>query len=487
MKKTLLLIVILITCISMVMMFLLVSCDKVGILEKTTVESVTETSTGIAPETTAKTTEAVAAEPIELEFFHSMTPGQTMDYQWLTEVLDSFMKENPNIKVIPTPTPGQELAQMMVAFMAAQRGPDVLTFWEGLPIFAVNDYVLDFKDLLPSEKINAIDPGLLVTSSLNFDTNNKLLGIPFGGAGVGFWIYMYNKAMFTQAGIDFVPTPENNYRMTWDEYLDACEKLKAIGITPEGIGLAEGIRTGWYFDVISYNYLQPGDWKKIATGEKPWTCPEYLESITRLNELYKAGYFPEGALTLPRGEGYNLVKNKGAAMCLAWWGYNTKETYDELGNDFGMMLPPVINPDNPLMDTLIVSAYERVIIPSWSKHPKEAAELAYYLINAENSQKLYDMLGAFGVRSDFKPTFTDTGFDLFKKLGWEWLQTMPPEPSYQNVSWPAEVTYEMTGKSIELYNGQINEKQYLEAIESRQEQLNYPYQIWYKPPGEVSE
>ena len=37
--------------------------------------------------------------------------------------------------------------------------------------------------------------------------------------------FLYNKALFRQAGIDSVPT-------NWTEFLDACQKLLDAGITP---------------------------------------------------------------------------------------------------------------------------------------------------------------------------------------------------------------------------------------------------------------
>ena len=40
---------------------------------------------------------------------------------------------------------------------------------------------------------------------------------------------VYNKNVFEQAGITELPT-------TWDEFLDVCQKIKDIGVTPLAVG-----------------------------------------------------------------------------------------------------------------------------------------------------------------------------------------------------------------------------------------------------------
>ena len=71
--------------------------------------------------------------------------------------------------------------------------------------------------------------------------DGKQWGVPFYQIGT-FWAY--NKKMFAQAGLD----PENP-PATWDEWLNACDSLRAAGITPIGTGFKDGWLGGW---MVSY-------------------------------------------------------------------------------------------------------------------------------------------------------------------------------------------------------------------------------------------
>lgn len=412
-----------------------------------------------------------SGEKVELSFWHGRA-------EWDLAVADNFMAEHPNVVVELTETPPNEMYVMVQTFMAAGRGPDMMTMWEAMYLFPFHDELRDFKELLPKDKIDEFKAGWRDTSYYKFDPNEKLMGFPNGGTG--FFFYYYNKAMFKDAGIGFEPTEANRWRMTWEEFTDAGEKLKAAGYTPIGWGNDGGNMTCWYWDPISYNYLQPGDYIKIGTGEKPWNSNEYLQAITRLNELVQAGYFNEGGITLDWTTGLNLVKNREAAMSMAWWGYNVKSTWEELGDDFGMMNLPVINENAPLMDSLQTSIPGRTIIPVWSAYPEIAAELAYFYSNKESVQLLYEMNGAFGPRTDFTPDFADTSYGDFERLAWEWLGTWPLESSYQNTAWTSELFAEQAGKSVELFTNQITEQEFVDALQVRMEQLEYEWLVWYE-------
>ena len=95
-------------------------------------------------------------------------------------------------------------------------------------------------------------------------------------------------------------------------------------------------------------YEAKDDWIRHYKNEIKWNDREAVEPMERVNELYQRGYFNEGGLTLGGGEGLQLVKNGEVAMQVMFWGIDLKSVYDEMGDDFGMMLAPVFYPDNPM-------------------------------------------------------------------------------------------------------------------------------------------
>ena len=128
--------------------------------------------------------------------------------------------------------------------------------------------------------------------------DGSITGIPINNNGAEGM--MYNKKIFAEAGIDKLPE-------TWTEFLDACEKIKQIGVIPVNIQLASGHEYGTTF--FLYNlfvnvYLTRGvgganelfaaiDANEITFGE----VPEYLVAINQLLELRDKGYINEDFIT----------------------------------------------------------------------------------------------------------------------------------------------------------------------------------------------
>ncbi len=91
-------------------------------------------------------------------------------------------------------------------------------------------------DLTPYFDADPEWKALFDQTSLDFNTvDGKIYGVPVSKEIS--YIY-YNKELFEQAGIE---APETSFA-SWDEFFDACEKLKAAGIIPVGMDSAD---SGW--------------------------------------------------------------------------------------------------------------------------------------------------------------------------------------------------------------------------------------------------
>ena len=110
--------------------------------------------------------------------------------------------------------------------------------------------------------------------------DGKIYAIPLNIAAA---CVFYNKEMFEDAGAE-VPT-------TFDELLDACQKLQDAGYTP--ITISAG--TAWCLSMLA-GYLcdrEGVDLEKLATGEESWVNDKTLAAGEKLLELSK--YFQETA------------------------------------------------------------------------------------------------------------------------------------------------------------------------------------------------
>ena len=135
--------------------------------------------------------------------------------------------------------------------------------------------------------------------------------------------FMYNKALFDQAGIESVPT-------TWDEFLDTCAKLKDAGITPLTCDDA-------YIDcMIAYHLARLGGEDKVKeiVTEGKWDDPIVLQMAQDYADLAEKGYFSEniGSNVWPAGQNTEFAMGTVAMYLNGTWLPN--EVKAMAGDDF---------------------------------------------------------------------------------------------------------------------------------------------------------
>ena len=164
---------------------------------------------------------APAAEQVKLTYWYwaeSDAPGADA---WMKETVDAYKQVKPNVTIEIVPQSTDTLISAFQAAVTAKSGPDIASQWATGPVlgFVWQDGLVPVSDYVPASEM---DNWL----NLNENTyNGKVWGAPMYLIGIEV---MYNKDMFAKAGV----TPPASGRWTWDEFLAACDKLKAAGITP---------------------------------------------------------------------------------------------------------------------------------------------------------------------------------------------------------------------------------------------------------------
>ncbi|MCE6994751.1 sugar ABC transporter substrate-binding protein [Saccharothrix sp. S26] len=229
-----------------------------------------------------------------------------------------------------------------------------------------------------------------------FSKDGKVYGVPTANYSMGL---LYNRALFTQAGLDPDQPPK-----TWDEVREAARKIAALG---DGkVGFAEYSKNnqgGWHFTAWMYSVggriaRQDGDkwvadfnndkgrevlqhlkdmrWTDNAMGEKQLLVIEDVQQMMGAGQLgmylaapdnvptlvnqFKGDYanygltgIPDGEGTLIGGEGYMLnpkaspEKIKAGLRWIGWKYLNPDrfernlQRYKDQGQPIGLPVPPV--------------------------------------------------------------------------------------------------------------------------------------------------
>lgn len=180
--------------------------------------------------------------------------------------------------------------------------------------------ILCLEDLVKESDYEKDTNPVLMELSRSYYVDSKLYEIPYQMKANG---YMYNKALFEQAGITEVPS-------TWQEFLETCQKLKDAGITPLTTDDAYAMQA---FGMHLARLIGSDEVKKVV-NEGDWDRPEVLETAQAFEELASKGYFSAqvGSNVWPTGQNTELATGLAAMYCVGT--YVVNETKNITGPDF---------------------------------------------------------------------------------------------------------------------------------------------------------
>lgn len=185
---------------------------------------------------------------------------------------------------------------------AAGNAPDIQYFWNG--IYHMESVWLGFV-----EALNGLIPDdVLATSNATplsmFEGKQYRVG--WYGQSI---VYLYNKEMFDQVGLDAETPPQ-----TWDELLAACDKLKSAGINPIVGGLKDGPWGEWYMGfALTQNLNSAADALNLLAN-LDWREPKYWQHWAKLEELWKAGFINDDMGSIDLYPGIDLFGAGQGAM-----------------------------------------------------------------------------------------------------------------------------------------------------------------------------
>jgi len=263
----------------------------------------TEAPAVVEPEPTEPP--AAAAEKVKIAWWH-ITTAENQKAVW-QKLADEYMAANPNVEVEITVLENEAFKTKMTTVMQSGEPPDVFQSWGG---GVMNEYATAglLKDITADLDADGgawrdtFSPGALgVYSYLD-----KNYGVPWDMGMVGFW---YNKALFSQAGIEKPPA-------TWSELLEDVQKLKDAGITPIALGAGDKWPAAFWWEYLAVRVGGKDAFDAAYSREGSFADPAFVEAGTKLNELKALEPFQSGFLGATWGDEAIAMGNGKAAMDL---------------------------------------------------------------------------------------------------------------------------------------------------------------------------
>ncbi len=276
-------------------------------------------------------------------------------WHWMTDRNDAFQalaakyEEETGIKVqIDLYPPSDAYTQRIIASAQARVLPDIYGILDKKQVFASfieSGFVADLTEDFAAndgewEKAlfaKALDVNRFKEGNI-YNIKPGIYGAPIDVTNIQM---LYNKKLLAKAGIDKAP-------QTFDEFLAAAQALNRIGVA----GLVSGWGELWMADCFASNYAFNimGEEKVMATfrGEVPYTDPDWIAVFNVFKRMADAKAFAPGIVTKPNKDAeQSFALERSAFSFNGSWGVNAYHGMNP-DLDYGVMMPPAINPDNPM-------------------------------------------------------------------------------------------------------------------------------------------
>lgn len=306
-------------------------------------------------------------------------------------VVQMWNEANPDMQVAHSTVGHEDFKQALRAFLTANPSPDVLTWFAGnrANFFIERGLIDDFGDTWDQEGFgDAFSPGFqrLATDYLDGE------GAYFMPGNYYWWAVYYRPSLFERAGIEDVPE-------TWDEFLAACDALRAEGIAPITIGTRFRWTAAGWFDYLNMRQNGPDFHLDLMNLRESYTDERVLGTFERWNELFEHNCFIENPAAYSWQEAVTFMANEEAAMYLIgdFIRDEVRANFPDMIDDLDFFQFPIIDPDMPVGEDAPTDGW---FLSVNGENPEAAREFLRFLGSQEVQQVYLDELGRLPTRTD---------------------------------------------------------------------------------------
>jgi len=247
---------------------------------------------------------AIPAHPAgsdQLVFLHYWTGGLKGG---IHEMVRAFNQTNPEYSVTANGFDHEAFKVSIGPMLAGGTPPDMFSYWAGAKVHALvkQNYLAPIDDVWSKAGLDNVFPDPVTRSCTYFGHKYAL---PLTQHFVAFF---YNKQIFDKHDL----TPPAN----WEQFIEACDKLKQAGVTPIALGSRERWPAQFWFDYLLLRTAGPKYRQALMEGRVSYTDPEVKRVFKIWKSLLHAGYFNVSPNLLNWTDATKLVHSGKAAMTL---------------------------------------------------------------------------------------------------------------------------------------------------------------------------
>lgn len=291
-------------------------------------------------------------------------------------LVGGFNQEQDQYLLNAVPIEHEAFKVSILKALEDENPPELYSYWAGARTEAIVSNLEPLDAIWEEAELDAIFPKSLISDACMIDGKHYLLPIT-----QHYVAFFYNKAVFERVGIQ---PPAN-----WEEFLAACDQLKANGITPIGLGSKNQWPAQFWFDYLLLRTQPMAVREALMSGELPYTAPEVVSTFELWKSLIDKGYFNAD----PNNQDWHELPLKGISegtvgmTLMGTWAISTLEkSYNQVaGRDFGYFDFPTINEAVP---TVALGPVDGLIVPSASQNTDGAMSAIAYLARKESQKSM---------------------------------------------------------------------------------------------------
>jgi multiple sugar transport system substrate-binding protein len=244
---------------------------------------------------------ASAAEKITL-WSHWADEQNKKDF--VMEAVKRFKDKNPGFEVEVVWYQKPQLITALTTSFQAGTGPDIFYLEPAItgafPPFVDNGFMYDIS--------KQVDPYIEAWAHPFAKKGSMTYLLPLEAY---MPVLYYNKDVLKKAGV----TLPADGRVDGDAFKAIVTKTKAAGVTPFSAGTMDRDWAGsMVTESILLRYAGQEKWQGIPTGKTAWTDPDIVAGLKYIEDLVKAGAYPQGVSSIKLGESHGLFFGGKYAM-----------------------------------------------------------------------------------------------------------------------------------------------------------------------------
>lgn len=285
------------------------------------------------------------------------------DAEGYQKLFDAFTQANPGVTVKFEPFNSTDYDQILKTAMQSGDTLDIIQ----LRPYAAGREIIDQGDLAELTDLPGLSDFPKASLSAVSGSDGKVYGVPLA---LNALISLYNVDLFQSKGIT---APK-----TWPQFLDACKKLKAAGVTPIAQSGKAAYLLSILYEAVSAAALSEEFTKAAHAGTADFAGAEFKGSVQRVLDLKP--YLPQDFVGMADDEARAMFAQGKAGMYIN--GDYRIKPLEDMNADLKMGYLPSL-PDSGNASKICNFVDGAYAVMSNSKHLDDAKKLLAYMASPD--------------------------------------------------------------------------------------------------------